>query len=374
MKFHSSSFETDVCGNWIAIQNEKCYKLLDPKNRKTFEEAKTICSQQKGNNPELLKIINLEEQQFIENWLFNISYVVNDVWLNVKLDQYPVASNQTIMYNNWHSKTINQTENGCVEIISVGKDKGKWISAKCNKKNIVVCQTSQYNFQKIQNDFFELKNSFQIENKELRQNYSALKNDFELSTEKSRQNIDALKRDLKLITEESKKNYGAIKNYVKLISQESRLNHSKLINNFNVMTEGLRQNQSKLENELIPIGFLYIQYPFESEPHLLWSKYIWTEVTSKYNNSFFRAEGSNTASFGYVQEGSAPRLTSLQSTGFGEGKKETISVYPGSWSDGICTGKYDKDDDGWCYLTNFMVSKEEVKPQNMAIKIWKRKR
>ena len=48
------------------------------------------------------------------------------------------------------------------------------------------------------------------------------------------------------------------------------------------MTEKLRQNQSKLENESIPVGFLYVQYPFQSKPDLLWPKYIWIEVTSKY--------------------------------------------------------------------------------------------
>ena len=52
---------------------------------------------------------------------------------------------------------------------------------------------------------------------------------------------------------------------------------------------------------VIPIGFLYTQFPEQSSPQQLWPSLQWTEVTQQYAGLFFRAEGSGSLPFGQTQ-------------------------------------------------------------------------
>ena len=73
-------------------------------------------------------------------------------------------------------------------------------------------------------------------------------------------------------------------------------------------------------------------------------------------------------SFGQVQQGEAPRLTHIRFYKSTSCLSENI-ITPGEWS-GVKTGREIPGQD----LANvqFLVSHHEVRPQNMAIKIWKR--
>ena len=60
----------------------------------------------------------------------------------------------------------------------------------------------------------------------------------------------------------------------------------------------------------IPIGYVYIQFPGQSEPSTLWPDFTWTNISSSYAGRFFRAEGGNAASFGNNQGSGAKLSTS----------------------------------------------------------------
>jgi hypothetical protein len=100
----------------------------------------------------------------------------------------------------------------------------------------------------------------------------------------------------------------------------------------------------------------------------------WKDVTSEYAGVFFRAEGGRSAAFGTIQEEGCPQLTSVK-TNWGEYKDENdnwkkipeINIIPNQWSKFITTGS-----DKSTYLISFRSNSSEVRPRNMAIRIWKR--
>ena len=137
----------------------------------------------------------------------------------------------------------------------------------------------------------------------------------------------------------------------------------------------LRNSLVTLENTLIPLGFLYTQFPSQSSPDVLWPNMKWTEVTQSYAGLFFRAEGGNSSSYGQLQLASAPHLAQvIQDRNNGRNYSGNYNV---SLEQGKETGKFwtgtDYHPSGYSYFTlSFKLSNEEVRPINKAIKIWKR--
>ena len=134
----------------------------------------------------------------------------------------------------------------------------------------------------------------------------------------------------------------------------------------------LRNALVTLENTLIPLGFLYTQFPSQSSPDVLWPNMKWTEVTQSYAGLFFRAEGGNSSSYGQLQLASAPHLTQikLHDGGFDLGDGSIINLEQGIETKTFYTGTW-VDDHVHCGLS-VKLSNEEVRPINKAIKIWKR--
>jgi len=133
-------------------------------------------------------------------------------------------------------------------------------------------------------------------------------------------------------------------------------------------------NLTKVINEKIfPIGFLYTQLPNQSEPTVLWPWLRWTEVTKEYAGYFFRAEGGGSAQFGTEQNGTSPRLTRIvQSFNKYElGGSNQVVVEPGKDTKRMFSGCV-CDSCNSFYAYAYHVSNEEVRPSNMAVKIWKR--
>jgi hypothetical protein len=122
-----------------------------------------------------------------------------------------------------------------------------------------------------------------------------------------------------------------------------------------------------------PIGFIYVQLPKEKSPTEIWPWMIWKDVTSDYAGLFFRAEGGESASFGQVQQDNTRRLEAVetqwfsghssQGDGYGNG---TLPI--GTWSKWMVTGNRG----GESMDTRFYISDSEVRPRNMAIRVWKR--
>lgn len=139
-----------------------------------------------------------------------------------------------------------------------------------------------------------------------------------------------------------------------------------------------KQAQMKITNFLkksllypsIPLGFIYVQLPHEKPPKDIWPTLNWVEISSTYKGVFFRVVGGNASSFGDVQAASAPRITNAYRKVDGDIYEGIIIPSDGSESGPVYSGSYNK------YAVHqgvsFKQSVDEVKPINMAIKIWKR--
>jgi hypothetical protein len=51
------------------------------------------------------------------------------------------------------------------------------------------------------------------------------------------------------------------------------------------------------QNNAVPIGYIYVQYPSQTAPALLWPWATWSNVSSSYAGDFFRAEGGDASAF-----------------------------------------------------------------------------
>jgi len=137
-----------------------------------------------------------------------------------------------------------------------------------------------------------------------------------------------------------------------------------------------QQRIMDLVKSLIPIGFIYTQLPTQPAPEELWPQFEWTEISSEFDGLFFRVVGNDTAPFGDMQNSNSPRLVGVQRQDF-DGSMGNITVEVGKQSDYIYTGQNEGPHEGphegsYSKSLSFLVSDDEVRPQNKAVKIWKR--
>ena len=142
----------------------------------------------------------------------------------------------------------------------------------------------------------------------------------------------------------------------------------------------LQKAFGELKKNLVPIGFTYVQLPKEKSPTEIWSGMTWTDVTSNYAGLFFRAGGGDAASFGTIQADNAPHLESIQSgydSTFSGTCRAVLSPITRGQSKVLCSAHSlninDNNAGGPNYWAmKFTLSAGEVRPRNMAIKVWKR--
>jgi hypothetical protein len=173
---------------------------------------------------------------------------------------------------------------------------------------------------------------------------------------------------------------------VQLLSDESLLgkwsnvlcNRKNLVVCQKMQTLSLSQLQKiiyDIKKNPVPIGFIYVQLPNEKSPTEIWPWMIWSDVSSVYAGVFFRVTGGEAASFGKVQEEFLPHISSFNRKGYNGDTTFNLSIdVPDSgWSDEINLGAVKLG--GGALFTNtlrFNVSGGEVRPRNMAIRVWKR--
>ncbi len=126
-----------------------------------------------------------------------------------------------------------------------------------------------------------------------------------------------------------------------------------------------------------PIGFIYVQLPNEKSPTEIWPWMTWNDVSSAYAGVFFRVSGGEAASFGQVQDKYIPRITSTNYTSsWSKYSKCKSSIdLTKSGSDCIKTGYFKGGNSTYQDGTSELiinVSSGEVRPRNMAIRVWKR--
>jgi len=136
-----------------------------------------------------------------------------------------------------------------------------------------------------------------------------------------------------------------------------------------------KNTAAKLENLLnnpVPVGFIYTQYPNQSEPQLIWPAVNWTEVTANYSGLFFRAQGGASAGFGAIQQGDSPKLTNVKSENITSlGYSRAVGL--GSYSTPLFSGsKYSASASYPYYGITFLNSNVETRPTNTAIRVWVR--
>ena len=125
----------------------------------------------------------------------------------------------------------------------------------------------------------------------------------------------------------------------------------------------------------IPIGFVYTQYPLSPSPEEIWPQMKWTQITEKYAGYFFRAEGQGSEKFGTSQSANQSYISDIkvQSVSYSKWLSDSYTRYyttasidkqGGKWTDINPEHLFDQV---WVYMTP-----GEVRPKNMAVRIWKR--
>lgn len=226
--------------------------------------------------------------------------------------------------------------------------------------------------------FFQAKTSdFSPEELEFRikRQLIELKENFSETSDEINARIDSLEEE----------NYELKKNLAKISSNFSSLESSKMImeeelarrateiSSMNMSYLALAKKQQDdltlVKKALVPIGFIYTQYPNQSPPNLLWPDFRFQEVTNNYAGLFFRAEGSGSAPFGQTQAANQSEIASIwtqciNNVGYrGRAHKED-AVTPGVWSVSVCGSAL--------HDMRVFKTRGEVRPKNTAIKIWKR--
>ena len=128
-----------------------------------------------------------------------------------------------------------------------------------------------------------------------------------------------------------------------------------------------------------------MQLPGEQPPSAIWPWLTWSDVSASLAGVFFRVAGGGAAEFGQVQPDNSPRLVKVErSRDGGSSVYNTVPMnstvlpsgdaasnsYASGW---IHTGSNSQS----YYLINekylrFHLSGGEVRPRNMAVRVWKR--
>lgn len=125
----------------------------------------------------------------------------------------------------------------------------------------------------------------------------------------------------------------------------------------------------------VPLGFIYVQLPKEAVPEHIWPKAKWTEVTAAYAGVFFRAEGAGSEAFGAgVQAENVRRISRLEYVATAETGNvwSTVLTTEKEGHFTVKTGVYSENNYGAQTAFKVDISGGELRPRNMAIKIWKR--
>lgn len=319
------------CGSWtVAYSDAKCLKVFE-QTMATYDEAARLCAEA---NPtaSLLKIQTAAEQAFVEKLFFGELRLFNPIWIDGHwdnfTDQFVTADDhRPLLFKNWAEGSPNRQEmRSCIQMLAEHHteegNRGRWVNVRCQAKGVIVCQRLQsWPWEKFQEGLLRT----------------------EIEADLHRQKLKS----------------------VELALEEATTRHHKEL--------------EVAKNGLIPVGFIYVQLPKEAPPSEVWPSFTWKEISSSYSNVFFRVVGDRAAAFGSTQEASSPRLIGVKATDDASNKSTSIQLKAGKWSEGLYVRtspleQNSKTQSGQNDLKSlkFLVEGSEVRPKNMAIKIWKR--
>ncbi|XP_074594595.1 uncharacterized protein LOC141849973 [Brevipalpus obovatus] len=158
------------------------------------------------------------------------------------------------------------------------------------------------------------------------------------------------------------------------ILRENQLIIQRELNSTDHSLPAIHSMKNLTIEQVIPLGFIYTQFPFQKPPQEIWSWATWEDITSTYSGYFFRAEGNDSAPFGEAQ------LDAIREHRHDFGPR--FRLYSYSYNDKRVKvhsrenifleleGKTGFIDDET--LSEVHISHQETRPKNYAIKIWMR--
>lgn len=261
-----------------------------------------------------------------------------------------------IQYSNWEEKSPNSEPGSCVRLSASPHDdptdKGRWIDETCLRKNLVVCERT-------------LKRTEQ--NKE----------------NNCTKSVEDLIKDLAYF----KDRLQTLEGRVSKVEKEQR-NKTILDSKQNCTVPSLVAPAI----DPLPLGFVYVQLPKEKEPSILWPSLQWADISATYAGVFFRVLGGNSEPFGVLQNDHSPRIDSVvykdckesdpndsKSCDRSRPKNEVLmkNMESDGWTMGVTTANFYSSDysgkgQSWTGSVRFHTSQGEVRPVNMAVKVWQR--
>ena len=234
-----------------------------------------------------------------------------------------------IDFANWVEDAVRDGTDQCVQMSLLDKTLGKWADESCKRTALVICEKKQEQL----NWRVLVKSIESIE-------------DLEKEQQKT---IEYLKQELITVN-------------ANIVQQLKDLKYQN-------------QKQQDQLNSLIPLGFLYTQFPNQLKPEELWPNTKWSEITPQYSGLFFRAEGAGSEPFGKTQQANQSWISDVNLQGYYydymkalqfEEKIAWTSLRQRQWTDINPSGEQT------LYTLKFYMTEGEVRPKNTAIKIWKR--
>jgi len=271
----------------------------------------------------------------------------------------------------------------CVQIEPFGQF--KWITVPCMRRALVICQIEvEWSGRKVRYEMAALKEHLKELGENVDAERSALRSEIEtLKSQLTSSNaeIDTLKIQLNASNDRSDAEMDALKNQLNSSTEENYAEIDTLKNQLTSLKEWSSDENSALKERLdlmkiefnpVPKNFTYVQLPFQDEPGDLWPGVRWVDVTGSYKGCFFRTLGDGSAEFGSVQVGDAPRLAWVSSKVTSRQNVSSSITIPLTGESGnvwIGDGGFIN---GGRWGLRFRTEGGEVRPQNMAVRIWKR--
>ena len=147
------------------------------------------------------------------------------------------------------------------------------------------------------------------------------------------------------------------------------------------LIEKMEKRIEKMADSPVPLGFIYVQLPKEKSPQEIWPSsrmMTWTDVSAQFDSTFFRVAGSRAETFGTVQEEFSPYIDRIKHDGCTGSNTICHAPYEVSpqrsvtgWT-GNVIASFSKDGNDYKGYLNFHTAGGEVRPRNMAVRVWKR--
>ena len=377
----------------------------------SYSDGEKICQ---TNNATLVSIHYAEEQNFLAHYIFTKKKTVDNVWIGAKYDKdgktFYWVDRTTLStkssFSNWALGNPKNLTDYCVQMHSDVGSVGKWVDEPCARKNLVACQRPvPLPETLISETVVELKHLLQLVSGELTETSNRLTKTEVLleNTEKRLTQVENRLSKTEAVLAKIETNHDQNSNS-KLVKVEEELKKTEgaLTKTENSLSSlsirlakaeailALNQQQKSSIDSVIPIGFIYVQLPKDKAPAELWPTLTWQEVSDDYEGVFFRVSGGDAAAFGEVQEAHAPRLSSVgmshmsyQQQHIHHGRAVDWSSYSkatihpsGEWSEPVMTGCLVQTTDA--LFMRFKTtgtsgnSMTEVRPRNMAVKVYRR--